>query len=395
MFMKKKAFVVITICYAAMVFYGCDTGNGEITKSSDALLKSLSVKDGDVELIDNFDAQITAYSVTVPYATASVSIYAEAVHEKASLVYLPEFDGDIGGEGGVLILDVGANTTVEITVTAENENIQKYTLKIYRAASDEKTITAFAIGGNQGVIVGETIVVTVPYGTDVTKLSPVIQFSGKSISPASGTEQDFSNPVTYTCTADDGSERSYTVLVKHTASDTKEIYAFVIGNNIGVISGTNITVTVPYGTDVTKLSPIILFSGKSISPASGVEQDFSGPVTYTVTADDGSEKNYTVMVVPQGKPAITIEFSGIADEQIDLTTDTQQDISRKNNDTLEIRVNAALLVLWFIDGTQQAATGASITINAVDYPVGIHYVTALVYRGGIPYSNELAFRVVE
>ena len=51
---------------------------------------------------------------------------------------------------------------------------------------------------------------------------------------------------------------------------------------------------VPFGTDVTSLVPIITISEKAtISPASGIVTDFSNPVVYTVTAEDGSKATYT------------------------------------------------------------------------------------------------------
>jgi hypothetical protein len=65
-------------------------------------------------------------------------------------------------------------------------------------------------------------------------------------------------------------------------------------------SGTNnpITVSVPSIVNLTALAPVITHSGTAISPPSGVAQDFSSPITYTVTAQDGTTKNYTVTVTP-------------------------------------------------------------------------------------------------
>lgn len=68
----------------------------------------------------------------------------------------------------------------------------------------------------------------------------------------------------------------------------------------GVIdeSDKSVLLTVPYGTGVEALVPTINVSeGASISPASGVAQDFSTPVTYTVTAADGSMQEYEVTVL--------------------------------------------------------------------------------------------------
>lgn len=69
----------------------------------------------------------------------------------------------------------------------------------------------------------------------------------------------------------------------------------------------SILIVVPAGTDLTKLTPIITISGVTISPASGVQQNFTGPVTYTVTAEDGSTRKYVVVI--KAAPAM----SGVGD----------------------------------------------------------------------------------
>ncbi len=68
---------------------------------------------------------------------------------------------------------------------------------------------------------------------------------------------------------------------------------------VGVIDQSALTVSleVPYGTDVTKLKPEITVStNASVSPASGIEQDFTNPLVYTVTAQDLSWQKYTISV---------------------------------------------------------------------------------------------------
>ena len=80
-------------------------------------------------------------------------------------------------------------------------------------------------------------------------------------------------------------------------SNAKDIIMFSIGDRVAVISETDITATLPYGTDVTSLTPIIIVSARAgICPASGAMQDFTSPVIYTVTAEDGTTKVYTVTV---------------------------------------------------------------------------------------------------
>lgn len=164
----------------------------------------------------------------------------------------------------------------------------------------EANITSFKIGNAVGVITDTAIAVEVPYGTDVTKLKPTIVISkDATVSPKSGTQKDFTNPVSYVVTAEDGTtKKTYTVTVTVAASTACDITAFNIGDAEGVIDGTNIAVEVPHGTTVTALTPIITVSnGATVSPISGTEQDFTNVVTYTVTAEDEeTTKAYTVTV---------------------------------------------------------------------------------------------------
>lgn len=58
-----------------------------------------------------------------------------------------------------------------------------------------------------------------------------------------------------------------------------------------------INVTVPYGTNVTSLAPNIIISDYAeVSPQSRAAVNFTNPVTYTVTAEDGSTQDYVVTV---------------------------------------------------------------------------------------------------
>lgn len=81
----------------------------------------------------------------------------------------------------------------------------------------DKAITAFSFTSPAatGKITESTykIAITVPYGTNVTALSPTITITGENVSPASGAAQNFTNPVTYTVTAKDGTTQAYTVTV--------------------------------------------------------------------------------------------------------------------------------------------------------------------------------------
>ena len=93
------------------------------------------------------------------------------------------------------------------------------------AATTAKGITGFSINGVAAAVnnTTNTITITMPRGTDVTKLTPVIATNGvKSLTPGSGETVDFTNSVTYTAIMEDGSTKTYIVTVyvnKGTLSD--------------------------------------------------------------------------------------------------------------------------------------------------------------------------------
>lgn len=94
-------------------------------------------------------------------------------------------------------------------------------------------------------------------------------------------------------------EASETGPVVHALEGITTISSFKINGVEGVIdSNNNITVTLPYGTDVSKLTPEITLDGQYavISPTSGTARDFTKPVVYTVTAENKLTQSYTVTV---------------------------------------------------------------------------------------------------
>lgn len=85
-------------------------------------------------------------------------------------------------------------------------------------------------------------------------------------------------------------------------NDHKDITSFGFPQGAGRIDGTNINVTVPYGTNLTNLVASFVSTGATVAvggtpQVSGVTiNDFTNPVTYVVTATDSSTKSYIVTV---------------------------------------------------------------------------------------------------
>ena len=173
----------------------------------------------------------------------------------------------------------------------------KYDLETAYPTAPRAKIRAFGPGA---VIDGTNILWTVPYGTDVTSLSPTYTLStNATCDKTSGSTHDFTSPVTYTVVSSDELVTNvYTVTVTVTPiSSAKQILTFGPGATIDQNTMT-IAWVAPYGSDLTSLSPTYTLSEFATGyPPSGTIRDFTTPQTYTVVAQDLSSNDYTVNAI--------------------------------------------------------------------------------------------------
>jgi len=294
----------------------------------------------------NTETDITTFDIPELEAPATID---NALHTVTGTVpfgtNLTALVPSIGLSGGASInplSDVATDfsSPVTYTVTADDgTTTQDWTVTItVGAASSETDITSFTIPELDAPATIDnmmhTVMGSVPYGTDLTILVPTIEMStGASISPASDVATDFTTSVTYTVTAQDGSTtQDWLVSIQVLPNTATDIISFDIPEleapaSINMVLFT-VSGTVPYGTDLTALVPTIdVSAGASINPLSGAATDFSSPVTYTVTAEDGSTTQEWVVnigVAPNTETDIT-EFT-LAEQtsaaSIDLLTHT-------------------------------------------------------------------------
>ena len=151
--------------------------------------------------------------------------------------------------------------------------------------SSAKAITSFSINGKTATVneADHTIGLTLPASTDLTSLAPAIEISSKaSIDPASGVSQNFTNPVTYTVTAEDASTQNYVVSITKdagVANDGSEEKPFTIAEAIALPN-----------TESTSKTPYYAY-GYIVS----VGEDFDAPFTngnYVSVADSKDETNH-------------------------------------------------------------------------------------------------------
>ena len=141
------------------------------------------------------------------------------------------------------------------TVVASDGSTQAFVVTVTVAANSGKSITAFSFASLSvtGTIneSAKTISVAVPYNTDVTGLVATFSVSagasvkvGSAVQTSGTTQNNFSNAVTYTVTAADGSSQAYAVTVTVTPNSAKAITSFSFAGlspvATGTITGTNI-----------------------------------------------------------------------------------------------------------------------------------------------------------
>lgn len=239
-----------------------------------------------------------------------------------------------------------------------------------------KTMTSFSLNGTAGVISGQNITVTLPYGTNLTKLVATYITTGKLVKVGNVTQEngvtqnDFTNPVVYTVIAEDGSARNYTVTVTEAKNNDNDITAFSLNGTAGVIDQSNntIAVTMPYGTDLATLIATFTTTCQSVKvnnvdQVSGVTQNnFTNPVVYTVTAEDGSSQNYTVTV--------TVALSS-DNQMIEFSLDGTEGVIDQVNNTINVampygtNLNVDLTATFITDGTPMVTIGAVMQTNGV------------------------------
>lgn len=105
--------------------------------------------------------------------------------------------------------------------------------------SSLKEMSSFKISNLNGIINSDdkTVQLNLSKSADLSALSPTISISDKAtVSPASDAVQDFTNPVTYTLTAEDGSTAAYTVSVFAECASADHVHAFTYdGKNYELI----------------------------------------------------------------------------------------------------------------------------------------------------------------
>ncbi len=179
-------------------------------------LASLTVSNATIS--PAFNADVTSYAAEVPFEVGKLEVSATAADSKAKVsINSPT-------------LSPNGTTNVTVTVTAENGSTKTYTISVKRAqdpnyvASDNNALSGITVEGFLLSPVFDTektgYVVWVPYETETITITGTAADSKASVRTEGGDKllagQD--NEVKVICTAEDGTEKVYTVIVKRAAA---------------------------------------------------------------------------------------------------------------------------------------------------------------------------------
>ncbi|MBU1368701.1 MAG: DUF5018 domain-containing protein, partial [Bacteroidetes bacterium] len=182
-----------------------------------------------------------------------------------------------------IVQNESADITLTLSASASAEEI--FYLRYSTDNWSTSALTTFSMTGSSGTA-------TIP-GQDAGKTVSYYAFS----STVSGITADFD---LYTIELNNNGGSNYSYAVAGLSSDA-EILSFSLAEQTGAAvinsAAATVAIEVANGTDLSSLTPTITVSaGASVDPASGVAQNFSAPVDYTVTAEDNTEKVWTVTV---------------------------------------------------------------------------------------------------
>jgi hypothetical protein len=283
--------------------------------------------------------------------------------------------------------------------------------------SGEKQILAFAVtvGGQtvQGTIdqTAHTIAITLPAGTAKTALAPAITLSGgATVSPVSGAAQDFTNPVKYTVTAENGTTQDYTVTVTvepptDTPPNKTALNAAIAAANAAkadVVPDTAAENLLPGTWWATQealdaLNTAIGAAETLAAKEDAAQAELDAGVTALTTATTTFNNAKKEGTKRTGSAAVTLRAPGaLADEAEGALNITTVRIYKQGTQDNGVTITADLTNLsgatveWFLD-SESLGNAESVTLAAINYFPGAHHLSLEVSAtDGTVWSRELS-----
>ena len=208
------------------------------------------------------------------------------------------------------LVPINSETNVKIKVTALTSSSAWTSFFTFTYAPKIPMITSFTAEGINAVINQnsdpKTITANLPFGTNLTSITPVVTTGGTATSYSPTGVQDFSNsvatPVVYSAT-DGASTTNYNVTLTANKNTDKSLNNLKIGGVSPAYDANTKTYSLilPKGTTLNQAVTFDLPFRATADFTSGNTNDFTNPLVITVTAEDGSTQAYTVNVIAASK----------------------------------------------------------------------------------------------
>jgi hypothetical protein len=282
-----------------------------------------------VNVAPNTVRKITAYSLkgvagTIDESTGAITVSLPPKSDTTSLKAAFSYIGaSITARGEEQVSGTTANdftNPVTYRVTSESGSDRTYTVTVTVEKSQDKDITDFSFRKSENpdlgydipaTICGTKISVVLPYGSSAADLVAFYATNGERVTidgaeqQSAFTRNDFLSSKTYRVTAEDKSAKDYTVNVAVAKNSARAITSFTLDGETGIIDENVGTISVNFSSTkhLEGLTASFISTGDSVKvgeteqESDVTENDFSSPVTYRVTAEDGSTKDYTVTAV--------------------------------------------------------------------------------------------------
>ena len=351
----------ITVNFNNVVVFKGDTadrdpvGNVSISRtlaapiSNDATLSSLKITNASggaaVTLNPSFNKNNTSYTANVEFAVSKVNVSATATDSKAKVEYTKSYT-----------LKENSTTTISIKVTAESGATKTYTVKVTRP-KDPNYVPSANANLSSLTVTGQTLspafsssvtayTVDVPFQVSSVKVTAKAQDSKAKVSVSGGSSlvagQD--NKITVTCTAENGTKKVYTIIVKRAEGSDETLPPVDTDTTVPPVDDpitdgsvnitdelTGITCTIP----AEKAPSDAIFTVQEITNgevydayskvapegsfkvyntlmfASGYEIQPSGSVKITFPAIDGMDSEKAVMYTYQNGELVAVPFTSV------------------------------------------------------------------------------------
>ena len=255
-----------------------------------------------VNTYDNKGVSYYLYSSENGWQEIDQSIFGDTWYGNYSLSYY-----DYNGQKELLISGI-RQTNGDI--------IQIYTAGLPNTENDILTYSFSEQTGNTTInSANYTVNIEVANGTNLTNLVATFTLSDLATAFVGATEQisgtsenDFTNPVTYTIEAENEDTQEWTITVTEQQLNTEnDILTFSFTEQTGdaTINSTNHTIDIEIanGTNLTNLVAIFTLSdfatafiGATEQTSGTSENDFSNPVIYIIEAENGEMQEWTITV---------------------------------------------------------------------------------------------------